>query len=178
MVYEKYDSYSGLHYYEIENRHQPLVFLHAQGVDAKSYDNIAKQLSDRFHVYVVDCYGHGGNMHNPVYYNIKSIGHAVSHFIEYVVKRNVWLVGHSSGGLIAAYIASETDLLRKLVLEDPPFFASQGTRRKRTFQYMDLSTVCHNYNSQCEEKDFVLYYFSNQYAWNFFPENSGKRSKC
>ena len=26
--------------------------------------------------------------------------------------------------------------------------------------------------TQTETSDFVLYYFSRQYAWNFFPEES------
>ena len=45
------------------------------------------------------------------------------------MKRNlfgekVWLLGHSSSGLVAAYIAAETELCERLILEDPPLFAS------------------------------------------------------
>lgn len=134
-------------------------------------------LSEKFHIYSVDCYGHGGSIHAPAEYNIKSISYAIIDFIENVINSKVWLLGHSSGGLIAAYIAAETDLCDKLILEDPPFFASQGERRKSTFNYVDLSTVCHNYNRQMEEKDFVLFYFSNQYAWNFFPDKSREKVK-
>lgn len=83
----------------------------------------------------------------------------------------------SSGGLIAAYIAAETELCEMLILEDPPFFASQRERRKRTFNYIDLSTVCHTYVTQEEKSDFVLYYFRNQYAWNFFPGQSRDKVK-
>ena len=169
---EKYYDHSGLKYYEIANNLQPLVLIHAQGVDGSSYTNVAKQLSKKFHIYSIDCYGHGGSRHDPATYNIKSISEAVIDFIEHVIQNKVWLVGHSSGGLIAAFIAAETDLCDKLILEDPPFFASQGERRKKTFNYVDLSTICHNYNMQSEQKDFVLYYFANQYAWNFFPEKS------
>lgn len=169
---EKYYDHSGLKYYEIANNLQPLVLIHAQGVDGSSYTNVAKQLSKKFHIYLIDCYGHGGSRHDPATYNIKSISEAVIDFIEHVIQNKVWLVGHSSGGLIAAFIAAETDLCDKLILEDPPFFASQGERRKKTFNYVDLSTICHNYNMQSEQKDFVLYYFANQYARNFFPEKS------
>ena len=48
-----------LKYYEVKNSFQPLVFIHAQGVDGQSYANVAKQLSKKFHIYSVDCYGHG-----------------------------------------------------------------------------------------------------------------------
>lgn len=171
---EKYYSNSGilLKCYEMYNNFQPLVLIHAQGVDGKSFVDVAKRLSKKFHIYSVDCYGHGGSLHASEKYNIKSIGYAIIDFIKNVVKSKTWLLGHSSGGLIAAYIAAETDFCEKLILEDPPFFASQGDRRKTTFNYVDLSTVCHNFNVQDEQKDFVLYYFSNQYAWNFFPDKS------
>ncbi|MDO5410974.1 MAG: hypothetical protein Q4F21_11075 [Lachnospiraceae bacterium] len=77
--------------------------------------------------------------------------------------------------MIAAYIAANTQLCEKLILEDPPFFASQGERRKNTFNYVDLSTICHNYITQKLDTDFVLYYFSNQCAWSFFPEKSREK---
>ncbi len=166
-----------LNYYEIKNDLQPLVLIHAQGVDAASFGNVWERLSKRYHIYSVDCYGHGESLHDAARYNIVDISKAVGSFIEDVVKEKVYLLGHSSGGLIAAYIASATELCSCLILEDPPFFSSQGERRKGTFNYIDLSTICHRFINQSESRDFVLYYFSNQYAWNFFPEKSREKVK-
>lgn len=166
-----------LNYYEIKNDLQPLVLIHAQGVDSASFENVWTKLSEKYHIYAVDCYGHGKSLHDAEKYNIEDIGNAIIQFIKDVVKENVFLLGHSSGGLIAAYIASNTELCKCLILEDPPFFASQGERRKGTFNYVDLSTICHNFANQSEKNDFVLYYFSNQYAWNFFPEKSREKLK-
>ena len=166
-----------LNYYEIKNDFQPLILIHAQGVDALSFENVWGQLSKSYHIYSIDCYGHGESLHNAKQYNVEDISKAIICFIEDVVKAKVFLLGHSSGGLIAAYIASNTELCNFLILEDPPFFSSQGEKRKNTFNYIDLSTVCHNFINQSESKDFVLYYFSNQYAWNFFPEKSRKKIK-
>ncbi|MDE6627442.1 MAG: alpha/beta hydrolase [Lachnospiraceae bacterium] len=166
-----------LHYYEIKNDLQPLVLIHAQGVDAASFTNVWTQLSKKYHVYSIDCYGHGKSLHNAEQYNLTDISNAMIRFIEEVIKEKVFLLGHSSGGLIAAYIASNTELCKYLILEDPPFFSSQGEKRKNSFNYIDLSTVCHNFINQSEKKDFVLYYFSNQYAWNFFPEKSREKIK-
>jgi len=146
-------------------------------VDATSFDNVWGKLARKYHVYAVDCYGHGGSLHDAAQYNVVDIGKAVIRFIGDVVKEKVFLLGHSSGGLIAAYIASTTDVCNYLILEDPPFFSSQGERRKSTFNYIDLSTVCHNFLQQSECRDFVLYYFSNQYAWNLFPEDSREKVK-
>lgn len=166
-----------LNYYEIKNDLQPLILIHAQGVDALSFENVWGQLSKNYHIYSIDCYGHGKSLHNAKQYNVEDISKAVICFIEDVVKEKVFLLGHSSGGLIAAYIASRTKLCSYLILEDPPFFSSQGENRKNTYNYIDLSTVCHNFIHQSESKDFVLYYFSNQYAWNLFPEKSRKQVK-
>lgn len=166
-----------LKYYETKNDLQPLVLLHAQGVDSLSFAGVIKPLSKKFHVYAIDYYGHSGSLHDPDKYNIKDIGNAIIRFIEDVICRKIWLLGHSSGGLIAAYIAAETDCCERLFLEDPPFFSSQGERRKQTFNFIDLSTVCHEYLAQSDSKDFVLYYFSHQYAWNFFPEDSRDKVK-
>ncbi len=174
-LYQKQDI--RLNYYEIKNNLQPLILIHAQGVDAISFESVWGQLSKIYHIYSVDCYGHGESSHNAKQYNVEDISKAIICFIEDVVKEKVFLLGHSSGGLIAAYIASNTKLCSYLVLEDPPFFSSQGERRKSTFNYFDLSTVCHNFINQSESKDFVLYYFSNQYAWNLFPEKSRERVK-
>ena len=164
-------------YYEVKNDLQPLVLLHAQGVDSLSFADVIKPLSKQFHVYAVDCFGHGGSLHDPSKYNIKDIRDAIARWIGDVINRKIRLLGHSSGGLIAAYIAAETDWCERLFLEDPPFFASQGERRKRTFNYIDLSTVCHEYLSQSDSRDFVLYYFEHQYAWNLFPEDSRDKVK-
>lgn len=166
-----------LNYFEIKNSLQPLVLIHAQGVDATSFKNVWERLSKFYHVYSIDCYGHGESLHNAEQYNIKDISNAIICFIKDVVKEKVFILGHSSGGLIAAYIASKTELCSYLILEDPPFFSSQGERRKNSFNYIDLSTVCHNFINQSESKDFVLYYFSNQYIWNFFPEKSREKIK-
>lgn len=166
-----------LNYFEIRNNLQPLVLIHAQGVDATSFENVWEHLSKQYHVYSIDCYGHGESLHNAEQYNVEDISKAIIRFIEEVVKEKVFLLGHSSGGLIAAYIASKTELCSHLILEDPPFFSSQGERRKGTFNYVDLSTVCHNFINQSESNDFVLYYFSNQYAWNLFPDKSRDKIK-
>lgn len=166
-----------LNYYELKNDLQPLVIIHAQGVDSTSFKKVSAQLSKKYHVYLVDCYGHGKSLHDATQYNVADIGKAIISFIEDIVKGKTFLLGHSSGGLIAAYIASNTELCSHLILEDPPFFSSQGERRKCTFNYIDLSTVCHDFINQSESRDFVLYYFSKQYAWNFFPDSSREKLK-
>ncbi len=174
----KYYKKKGLQYYEVENTCKPLVILHAQGVDSQSYRNVVGSLSKQFHVYLIDCYGHGGSLHDRQLYTVRAAGEAVIDFIKEVIGEKVFLLGHSSGGLIAGFVAAFSDCCERLVLEDPPFFSSEGERRKSTFNFVDLSTVCHSYLSQKECSDFVLYYFSNQYAWQFFPAKSRNKLRA
>ncbi len=164
-----------LSYAARENGKPPLVLVHAQGTDSHSFDGVAKPLSRDFSIYAVDCFGHGKSPHDPSLYNVVSAGEALARFIEDVVGRPCTLLGHSSGGLVAAHAAGRTDLCKLLVLEDPPFFSCQGERRKDTFNYVDLSSACHEYLQSGSDESFVLYYFENQYAWNFFPEKARQK---
>lgn len=166
-----------INYYEIENNKPVLLIIHAQGTSAVSYSKVIKALYKNFHLILVDCYGHGKSSHNIEKYNLTSQGNDLIEFIKTNIKEKVIVLGHSSGGLIASYIASNCDNCSYLILEDPPFFASFGERRYNTFNYKDLSTVCHNFITQNEEKDFVYYYFMNQYCWNFFPNDSREKMK-
>lgn len=166
-----------IHYYEIKNDLKPLVMIHAQGVCALSYDDVFKKLSKQYHIFAVDCYGHGDSSHDREKYKLSTIGDDLISFIVNVVHDKVYLLGHSSGGLIAAYVAAFSNVCEKLYLEDPPLFSSQGERRLKTYNYLDLSTICNRYINQKEQQDFVLYYFENQRAWSFFPEKSRDKIK-
>lgn len=166
------DDKSVLNYYEIGTAKNNLLLLHAQGTHSFSFNNVVEKLAKHYHVYLVDYYGHGMSSHNPEKYNLISIGNDIIDFIENVICDTVAVLGHSSGGLIAAYIAAHCLRCTKLILEDPPFFSSWGEKRYNTYNYKDLSSVCHNFLLQNEEKDFVYYYFKNQYCWNFFPDDS------
>lgn len=164
-----------INYYEGDNDNPLLLIIHAQGTNAESYSDVVKDLSKKFHLILVDCYGHGKSSHNKEKYNIISIGDDLIDFIKSKTDDKISILGHSSGGLISCYIASVSDVCDNLILEDPPLFSSSGEKRFDYYNFNDMSTVCHNFINQDEEADFVYYYFRNQYAWNFFPED--KREK-
>lgn len=164
-----------INYYEGDNDNPILLIIHAQGTNAENYSDAVKDLSKNFHLILVDCYGHGKSSHNREKYNIVSIGDDLIDFIKSKSDDKISILGHSSGGLISCYIASVSDVCDNLILEDPPLFSSCGEKRFDYYNFNDMSTVCHNFINQDEETDFVYYYFMNQYAWNFFPED--KREK-
>ena len=89
MKYEKHyfeGLHAGLQYYEIRNDLKPLVLLHAQAVDSTSFFGVMPKLARYFHVYAVECYGHGGSLRDASKYNVVNIGNAVIDFIQNVVK--------------------------------------------------------------------------------------------
>ena len=141
----KIDDSSILNYYEVGTEKNKLLLLHAQGTNSCSFYSVVTKLAKHYHVYLVDYYGHGKSSHNPEKYNLVSIGNDIMDFIENVIFDSVAVLGHSSGGLIAAYIAAHSPRCSKLILEDPPFFSSWGERRYNTYNYKDLSSVCHNF---------------------------------
>ena len=172
--YKTYDN-NIINYYEADNDNPILLIIHAQSANSSSYSSVIKDLSRKFHLIIIDCYGHGKSSHNKEKYNIISQGDDLIEFIRYKTDEKISILGHSSGGLIACYIASKSNLCDNLILEDPPLFSSVGEKRFNYYNYNDLSTICHNFINQDEEEDFVYYYFMNQYMWNFFPENSREK---
>ena len=164
-----------INYYETDSNNHILLIIHAQSANSSSYSSVIKKLSKKFHLIIIDCYGHGKSSHNKEKYNIISQGDDLIEFIQYKTAEKISILGHSSGGLIACYIASKSDLCNNMILEDSPLFSSVGEKRFNYYNYNDLSTICHNFINQEEEEDFVYYYVMNQYMWNFFPENPRKK---
>lgn len=166
-----------INYYEIANNNPILLMIHAQGTHADSFAKVIQKLSKEFHILLVDCYGHGNSSHNKDKYNIIAQGNDFIAFIQSITREKITILGHSSGGLIACYIAANSACCNHLILEDPPLLSCNGDKRFKYFNYKDLSTVCHNYINQDKESDFVYYYFMNQYCWNYFPEKSREKIK-
>ena len=46
---------------------------------------------------------------------------------------------------------------------------------ERALKYLEGTHSFKSFTKSDEEKDFVYYYFMNQYMWNFFPENSREK---
>lgn len=166
-----------INYYETNNDKPILLIIHAQGTNAMSYLKVIKDLSKNFHLLLVDCYGHGKSSHNRAKYNLIVQGDDLIEFIQTTTNGNISVLGHSSGGLIACYIASNYNSCKNLILEDAPLFSSNGDKRFNTFNFKDLSTVCHNFINQNEETDFVYYYFMNKYCWNFISRRFKREDK-
>ena len=103
---KKYKTKAGniINYYEIDNENPPLLIIHAQGTNANSYKNVVSKLSKYYHLFLIDCYGHGKSTHNKELYNLETQGNDLIEFIKCVIKSKTSILGHSSGGLIAVIL--------------------------------------------------------------------------
>lgn len=146
----------------------PLLLIHGQMTDWQSWNRVLPELARRFHIFAVDCYGHGKSDHVPEKYTANALAADMEQFLEQVVGEPAIVAGHSSGGLIAAGLAaSAPEWVRGVILEDPPFFSSVLPRARKTFNYVDLSSAAHNY-LESGETDFTTYYIRHGAVWDLF----------
>lgn len=144
----------------------PLLLIHGQGSQWQDYMKVLPELSKKYHVFAVDVYGHGQSARLPrnEYTNVR-VGTLIAKFMKQVIKEPAVVSGHSSGGLITTWIAANRpELVKGVVLEDPPYFSSIMPRAKKTAGG-DLARVTHDFVSQKQEMDFQKYYVQNS---NYF----------
>lgn len=148
---------------------QPLLLIHGQTGAWQDYAPILPEVATKYHVFAIDCHGHGKSSKNPEKYNAKNIAKDIAWFVEHAINKPIIISGHSSGGLLAAYFAANyPNLVEGALLEDPPFFSTeQGDRWEHSFAYIDTYEPIHRFLNQTEEKDWVLFYLKNA-AWGRF----------
>ncbi|MBW4080579.1 alpha/beta fold hydrolase [Paenibacillus sp. S150] len=151
-----------------------LLLLNAQHMDWYSYSRVLPELSAKFHVFAVDYPGHGKTAYPDDYFlNANQIGSDLASFIETVIKEPVFVTGNSSGGLLTAWLAAnKPELVKAIVLEDPPLFSAEYPRVQKTVAYRSFTTA-NNFIGEGED-DFLLYWLDSNSA--FFEKNVGKFS--
>jgi Alpha/beta hydrolase family len=159
---------SRLNYAEGPDAGPPLLLIHGQLTDWRSWSRVLPELSKRYHVFAVDCYGHGRSAHTPDKYTGRALAADMNRFLTDVVGGPATVVGHSSGGLIAAILAADApELVRAVVLEEPPFFSSVLPRATKTFNYVGVATAAHEF-LRSGETDFTGYFVRHAAIWDLF----------
>ena len=123
----------------------PMVFLPGQTVTWEEYYRIMPMLADRFQVFAVTLRGHGKSSWTPGRYTFNQLGADLITFLRDVVRRPAIVVGNSSGGVLAAWLAANAAAhVKGIVLEDPPLFRCDFANIKSTVVYdgfLDLSKM-------------------------------------
>lgn len=154
-----------LNYAEGPARGPALLLVHGQGSSWESYAPVLPALAREFHVFALDVPGHGSSSRTPGRYDVHHIGADVATFVDEVIGEPVLLAGHSSGGLIAAWIAANRpEQVTAVLFEDPPFFSTEPDRMPWQFNYVDLARPAHEFLRQSTETDFVAWYLERN-AW-------------
>jgi len=164
-----------------DNRKVPLLLIHGQGMSWEDYGKVLPELTKYYHVYAIDCHGHGESDKTPLKYSAKEMGKDFIEFIVVVIGQKLVITGHSSGGMLAAWIAAHhPDQVLGLVIEDSPFFATEPGRREKTFAWQYDFQLYEDFKKQKDEKDYFKYSLERSYweklfgksLWNKFAKDA------
>lgn len=120
----------------------PIVLLHGWGSSAALMQPLAKGLQDIYRVFNIDLPGHGETPPPPEPWGVPEFGALVVEVIREQIGRPVHMVGHSNGGRISLYLASESNYsawIKSLALISP-----SGIKASRSMTYYlkkSLATV-------------------------------------
>ena len=104
----------------------PLVFLHGLSSARSTWARFVPMFSPEHRVLTIDHRGHGESAHALGTYTLDHYVPDVVAFCDRVVGEPAVLIGHSLGGVIAHSVAwTRPDLVRGVVLEDPPLYVSE-----------------------------------------------------
>lgn len=110
-----------LHYAEGPPSGKPWVLLHGATGWWPTFLPILPSLLVRHHTYALDLRGHGRSGRAPDTYLISHYAEDVLAFLRDQLTEPTALLGHSLGAIVSILVAAkEPDLVRALVLEDPP----------------------------------------------------------
>jgi pimeloyl-ACP methyl ester carboxylesterase len=99
-----------------------LVLLHGLGASGAVWQGVGRLLNPALRLLAPDLRGHGESDKPSAGYLPRDYVGDVAAWLGHEPARPVALLGHSLGAVVAAQLASERpELIRKLVLVDPPF---------------------------------------------------------
>ena len=129
--------------------------MHGLSGNQRTWKPVIPYLIDHYQLFLIDQRGHGLSG-NPGKYDIGLMADDAVTFLETTVKQPVFLVGHSMGGRIAMRLAAyRGDLLRAVVLEDPPLgFGPSIEGHKSTFEFW--LQLCRKALSEAEMTEQIL----------------------
>lgn len=109
----------------------PLVIVHGGWIDRSTWSRLLPILVGHFTVYAIDRPGHGDSDPYPENATMDDEAQAVADVVN-SIRQPVYLVGHSSGALVALHAALRTNQIQKLALYEPPIPGriSEGTREQ------------------------------------------------
>ena len=149
----------------------PLLLLHGQGQAWQDYDAVLPALAQKYHVYALDCHGHGKSSHDPARYSCKAMTEDFLWFAENVIGAPCVVSGHSSGGILAANLAATgAGAISGLLIEDAPFFCvePEEMRERNAIVWADGFQIMHDFLNQKETACYNEYYMRHSVLMGLF----------
>ncbi|MDE1871165.1 MAG: alpha/beta hydrolase [Candidatus Micrarchaeota archaeon] len=111
-------SLGAMHYRYHPGTAEKLIFLHGLGYSVKTWSRLVEYLPDDLDVSLVDLLGHGESDAPEIEYTISAQFQALREFISMRNNGDSYIFGHSYGGWVAAYYASQPYTCKGIILED------------------------------------------------------------
>jgi pimeloyl-ACP methyl ester carboxylesterase len=109
----------------------PILLIHASLYRSEDWENIFPRLATRYRVVAYDQRGHGRS-ERAAGYELRAFADDALRILREVVKAPAVVIGHSLGAIAALVaVADAPELVRALVLEDPPLRYGPPWERER-----------------------------------------------
>src|SRR5947209_7619464 len=115
-----------VHYYRTGgssgNNKPQLILLHGILDDGLCWTPVVRDLQDQYDIIMLDARGHGHSDPPTEHFPIETLADDVAGVIRELGLEKPYIFGHSMGAETATALAANyPDLLRAIILEDPPF---------------------------------------------------------
>lgn len=162
-----------INYGEVKNDKPALLLIHGQGGIWEDYATVMPELSENWHIFAIDVYGHGESSHDGKLYYLDVNGDDLIWFIDNVIGGPTVVSGHSNGAITAAYIAAYGgENIAGAILEDPPVFSTQGENWENSFAYLDSFKNMHEYRLSDQSECWESYYLRHCYWGELFMKDA------
>ncbi len=136
-------------YFDSESDLPPLIFIHGLGSNKKAFSRNWDYLRKHFRIFALDLPNYGNSSRGEFLSTVQFFSDVLKEFLIGLDLGFVFLCGHSMGGEIAIYLASNfPELVKKLVLIAPSgletFSSEEKIKLKQFFS-------CHNIKNATDE---------------------------
>src|SRR5689334_8111214 len=115
----------GIHYYQTGGQKPALLLLHGFMMSGLSWLRLAKVMEQDYDLVMPDLRAHGRSVGIEQGYTTELQTEDMANLVHELKLDKPAVIGHSNGAMLAAYlVAFHPDLVRAIVLEDPPFGTS------------------------------------------------------
>ena len=130
----------------------PVLLIHGSGSIWQDWQSVFNAFSTEYHIYAIDLRGFGGSARVAGTYNLATFADDLADFIKGVLSERPVVVGHSLGALITIDLAGRyPDLLRSVVLEDPPVSILENFSQWDGLRYYEIALDVKKNNASFRE---------------------------